>query len=334
MARAKLRIYIIPPYITGVDLYTPDVGKIFSTLTEVKVNKVSNGYSIIYRADDIKNMDMDILGNNIMKLFMTNLPNTMIDVDIMYYYIIKNENTDYEPHYDIDLKVVDSIIKLEKNFIETNLPNFGYIRNKFITELYQRISEKYNDIDEDLDDEDTDDEDDIYFNDFLTGITDDDDDDEDDIYDDRISAMSPFDFIESNIKGSNNNYHTPKKKHRKEYAQSRILYDAKNAKRSYNRHGVIICSDKSSKKKDMKIIKEFLKDFFPGNSNWIKEFRHDVLCRWMKMYSISKKDLKELEKTHRKAQNAKRNSIKTEKTLDFTRRLFNVPIDRWDDPSK
>ena len=159
-------------------------------------------------------------------------------------------------------------------------------------------------------------------------------DDDDDIYDDRISAMSPFDFLESNIKGSNNNYHTPKKKHRKEYAQSRILYDAKNAKRSYNRHGVIICSDKSSKKKDMKIIKEFLKDFFPGNSNWIKEFRHDVLCRWMKMYSISKKDLKELEKTHRKAQNAKRNSIKTEKTLDFTRRLFNVPIDRWDDPSK
>ena len=78
----------------------------------------------------------------------------------------------------------------------------------------------------------------------------------------------------------------------------KILKNDKNPKRSYKRHGVIICNDKKSRKNDEAIIKEFLKDFIPGDSEWIKSFRHDILKRWMKMYSISKSDLKELEKVH------------------------------------
>ena len=176
-------------------------------------------------------------------------------------------------------------------------------------------------------DEDDDDEDEDFFN--RIGMNHYDD------YDDEDDEENPFDILEDNLKGYNSNHRKRyKNKKTNEYPQSRVLRDAKNPKRSINRHGVIICSDKDARKRDEKIIKEFLKDFFPGDSDWKKEFRHDVLKRWMKMYCIAKKDLKELERTHRKAKNANRSNINTEKTLEFTRRLFNVPIDRWNDPSR
>lgn len=133
----------------------------------------------------------------------------------------------------------------------------------------------------------------------------------------------------------------PKKRRKKRrvskpsYGESRVVKDAKNPKKSYNRHGVVVCS-KDDIKKDEKILKEFLKDFIPGDANWKKDFRSDIVKRWIKMYAVTNKQLKQLEKQHRRARLAKRNksSIDTDRALEFTRKLFNTPIDRWNDPSK
>lgn len=330
MNRANLRLCIIP---SGVDVldsikdYSPSIdGKVFSSLTDIKVNKVSDGYSILYRSDDIKNMDMDVLGNNIMKLFMENVPNTIIDFKIFYY----SEVVDLPEIYTaIDLKTVNAILELENKF--ANVPEtsmFNYIRTMNLNKIISDVIANYNDLNEEDDEEDDSDSSD-YFEAFgLTNF----DNDDDDEYDEDDEDDNTFSFLEQYVNGGQKSKHKASKK-RNAYNESRVLYDAKNPKRSYNRHGVIIC-DKESKKRDEKILKEFLKDFFPGDAEWKKSFRNKVLKRWMKMYCVTKKDLKELEKAHRKVQNSKHGSINTEKTLDFTRRLFNVPIDRWSDPSK
>jgi hypothetical protein len=340
MNTANLKLCIIPSdaELSRVENYYPDTdGKIFSTLTEIKVNKVPDGYSILYRANDIKNMDISVLGNNIIKLFMKNIPDTMINIKMIYMYQVIDNNGDSINQ--IDIPVIHALLKLEEKF--TMLPKgngffFNYIRSENLVEIIKGVINSCKDIDDDYDD-DLDDEDDADLSDYFEslGIHDNYMDDDDD-YDDDDEEDNSLSILEAYMKDQNNGYvNSSKSKIRKKgYPESRILDTAKNPKRSYNRHGVIICNDKESRKRDEKILKEFLKDFFPGDAEWRKEFRKDVLKRWMKMYSISKRDLKELEKTHRKAKNAKRNNVKTEKTLDFTRRLFNVPIDRWNDPSR
>lgn len=328
MDKARLSLCVVPSCVelTNIVDYMPEhYGKIFSTLNEIKVNKTSTGYGIIYHSNDINNMDMDILGNNIIKILMQNLPNTSIELRLIYTIKVKDEYDDVDDV--IDISVVNSLLELESKFAKfnqnDNIP-FTYIRSDNMEYIITNVIKNYQDIDEE--DEEDDDLPD-YFEKF--GINPiDDEDDEDDEDDDSFSLLDHY------VKNGNySNNTTTKRKRNKKYQQSRVLYDAKNPKRSYSRHGVI-CTDKESKKRDEKILKEFLKEFFPGNAEWKKEFRHEVLKRWMKMYCVTKKDLKELERTHRKARNAKRNNVKTEKTLEFTRRLFNVPIDRWNDPNR
>lgn len=326
MNKADLLLCIVPSDVelTKVKRYIPGAhGKVFSTLTDIKVNKTQAGYSVLYTDEDIKNMDMDVLGNNIIKLFMDNLPDTTINVQIFYLFETLDEYGETE--YNVDINVVNAILTLENKFMgaeESGIVPFKYTRSVDVTRIITDIVKNYKDVN-DEDDSDDDDDDDgeeptLRMQDFfeglgfLDGIHDEDDDDDDD---DSISFMDN------------------RKKQKKSYPQSRVLGKANNPKKSFNRHGVII-TDKETKKKDEKILKEFLKEFFPGDAEWKREFRHDVLKRWMKMYCVTKKDLKELEKAHRKAMNSKRSSINTDKTLDFTRRLFNMPIDRWSDPTK
>ena len=326
MNKVNLQLNIIPPVdnLSSIRNYFPEYsGKIMSTIREIKVNKIPNGYSIIYNSEDITNMDMDILSNNIIKLFMKNVPNTIINISIFNYYEIDNEDEEYDY---IEMNLVNALLSLENKFMhlpENGSIPFTYTRSKSMDYLATTITENYNDVFNNDEDED-----DYYpntpnMNNYFEsfGLDDhynDSDGDEDDD-DDIISLLNP-----------NGN-----KKHKKKNIQSsKIFYEAKNAKRAYNRHGVIICTSKKSKERDEKILKEFLKEFFPGDAEWKKNFRKDVLKRWMKMYCISKGNLKDLEKANRKAKNFKRNNNKNEKTLDFTKRLFNVPIDKWNDPSR
>lgn len=338
MNTANLKLCVVPSNVddlTTILDYDPiNDGKVFSTVTDIKVNKVDVGYSVLYRSDDIKNIDPEVLGNNIIKIFMENLPNTDIIFTITYLFNIENMG---ETHVSLDIETLNALIKLENKFHAINNPNipFKYMRSVGMDRIINACISQYKDIDDDdYDDDDDDDEDssDVYdfFNSIgISGYDDyDDDDDDDEDYDDNV-----VDFLGVNVQQYSPK-HRKNNKIRMDYPQSRVFHEGKNPKRSYNRHGVIICPDKESRKRDEKIIKEFLKHFFPGDSEWKKEFRHDVLKRWMKMYCISKKDLKELEKSHRKSKNSKRNSINTDKTLEFTRRLFNVPIDRWNDPNR
>lgn len=125
-----------------------------------------------------------------------------------------------------------------------------------------------------------------------------------------------------------------KKKGKKTYRISRAVKAANSPKKSYKRHGVIICSDKDAIKKDRKIIKEFLKDFIPGDSKWKRHFRDDLLDRWIRVYVITKKQLKRFEKNQHRESDKDRLSRNARQTIDFTRRLFNVPIDTWNDPTR
>lgn len=329
----NLIIYIIP---SGIELlnvkhFNPENGQVFSNLNEIKVNKMTNsGYSILYTTNDITNMDMNIFGNNVIKLFMKNLPGKNICIQLCYLYEVRNNN--YELYDDIDISVVNAILELENKFInisENSQMPFTYNRSQYMNTIIKNIINNYNDINDDTYDDDDDTMDDFFESLGINSYYDNDDsdyeDDSDDDYDDR-----QFSFLDPYVQGKK-----IKNKHKKDYQESRIFYEAKNAKRSYNRHGVIICNDKKAKERDEKILKEFLKEFFPGDAQWKKDFRRDVLKRWMKMYCVSKKNLKELEKANRKIRNSNRiNNINTEKTLEFTRRLFNVPIDRWNDPSR
>lgn len=306
--------------------YVPALhGKVLSSLAEIKVNKTNNGYGILYHSNDIKNMDIDILGNNIIKLFMDNIPNTNINFQLLYLFeVVDNDDN---PYNGSDISVINSLLKMEQKFCkfngDGNIP-FTYFRSEIMNHIINSIIDDYRN----MEDED-DDCDDVtglsqYFKSFgISPIEDDYDDDDDE---------DSLDFLDSHLRGTSKS--NSKHKRHKSYPESKIFRDAKNPKRAYHRHGVIICTDKEAKRRDKKILKEFLEEFFPGDSEWKKDFRREVLKRWMKMYCVTKKDLKAFEKTHRKAVNAKRNNARTEKTLEYARRVFNVPIDRWNDPNR
>lgn len=350
------------------------LGKEFSSETEIKVNKTVDGYSILYDDYVFANIDNKSLVNSIINLFVKNLKSWHINFEIQYHVNVdrfirltaRGQRFYFEQDYNTILTLIHKVLEFSDIVSNTLRDSDESIRSSFSYNISEslksaaafNLSEKLKNLnsakenneksskksleyyrnDDDDDDEDNkkvssrkyDDEDGFdLFRDILTGnytYTDDDDDEveyedeEDDDYEDDPK---------------------PKKRRKKRivskpsYGESRVVKDAKNPKKSYNRHGVVVCS-KDDIKKDEKILKEFLKDFIPGDANWKKDFRSDIVKRWIKMYAVTNKQLKQLEKQHRRARLAKRNksSIDTDRALEFTRKLFNTPIDRWNDPSK
>jgi hypothetical protein len=94
--------------------------------------------------------------------------------------------------------------------------------------------------------------------------------------------------------------HKKKRKLRFESAHSRIFAHANNKKRNVKNRGIIISSNKKDKRKDREILKSFLKEFIPGKAPWIKMYRSMVLERWLKLYSMSKKEEKKYRNESRK----------------------------------
>lgn len=281
---------------------------LFSNHKAIKVNNVGKyHYSILFDSDEFTALNQLTLADNIYKILTKNLPGSRIKFHIDYRHIsddgkdfLSNESMT-SIHLLIDtLQAIGEISAedLTANYTaEITTPNPTFDFASFLD----------NDTDDDDDNEDEDD---------------DDSDDEDD------DLSSAFDKI---MKSD----YTSKKKH-KNYDSSYVIEDAKDPKKAYHRHGVIVCSKKSSIRKDEKTIRKFLKNFFPGDNKWVKDFRDDVLNRWMSMYMITGDKLKKMERKHRKDKSKKHKSDNAAKTLDFTRRLFNTPLvrDRWDDPSK
>ena len=313
------------------DIYS----KQFSTLTEIKVNKHNDEYMVVYSDNDFKQLNPRSFVINFVGLFLKNIPNTVIDVTLKYIYAAK-EFDSIEGYEDVELFdpdtaktaiLVDNLLDNISESGSTKLISYHRLRS-FVNMIsdYQEYIYMKDDLEDGSDiDIDDDEDDDEFVPNMSRSYDDDDEDDPNDI----------AKFV-AGITGGKSNKSKSKKKGKKsvDYGTSRVLRRADSPKRAYNRHGVIIASDKDDIKRDEKIIKEFLKEFIPGNQEWKKEFRHDLLKRWISMYCVSKKDLKRLEANHRKKTRKRRSSIDADKTLDFTRRLLNVPLDNWNNPNK
>lgn len=314
MNRVNVMLHIIPSEVEPDDLETYDEsrhGKVRSNTCEIKVNKVTNGFSVIYTDDVFKRLDCNILGSNIIRLFKTNVPNAIIDMGIFYHYELDDGSVEF------DKTSAEKIFKLDAFLSKNSDRIFIYHHTESVTET----SDYY----EDLNDEDelSGRFSNLFGDSFDDSSLYDDDEDDDD-------SSDPFRYMERAMSRKK----SKDRKQSESYGRSRVLRNAKNPKKAYRRHGVLIANDKDDIRKDEKIIKAFLRDFIPGNSSWKKDLRKDVLDRWLRTYALSKKNINRLEKEYRRANDNKRDKDKTDRALDFTRKLFNVPIDRWNDPSK
>lgn len=310
MEKIDLRIHVNPSGVNPMDLedFNPTRdGKIMSTADKININKSATGYSVVYESNVFNTVDKALLMANLVKIFKTNLPNCIVDLGICY-------NFETEEEYEFDYETFGAVMDFNsfcKDIVNTNrVDNLVYTETDSIENLIEFYETHFNnetEYDDEGDEEPTFDE-----NSDPTGI---------------LAALYGMESDEKK-----------KKKHKKSkeyYGRSRVWKNAKNAKRAVKRHGVVIADDKDDIKKDEKILKEFLKDFLPGSASWQKDFRSDVLKRFINMYAVSKKNLKRLEKQHKKNRRKKYyNNIDTDKALDFTRRLLNVPVDRWNDPTK
>lgn len=304
MNRTNLTVHIIPSssvYYNLEDYDEVEHGKTLSNAREIKVNQVRDGYTIVYGGDVFKRLNMDVFGANVIKLFQTNLPNSVIDMYIDYHYELEDDDDKF------DGEVAEKIISFDQAMVKMSKNTFRYHRSESVMDAIEYL-------------QDINDSDDEYGNMF----EDDGDDDEGDFDVDDI-----FGFLNAPNKSGKKSKSKPDS-----YGRSKVFRNANNPKRAYRRHGVLVADSKDDIRRDEKILKEFLKDFFPGNSDWKKDFRRDLLKRWIRMYVVSKKKLKELERDYRKSKSSKKSNANTDKALDFTRRLFNVPLDRWNDPSK
>lgn len=291
-----------------------------STATNLGVNRIDDNYVIVLSPETFESMHDYIsqLGASIVKMFNVNLP----DKDVL-------------------MSIVVSVSKRPSNKFHETLAAFANIAsnfNKFSRIQYIGCNDLNGDDDEEEEENVVDPEesaDDIR-NRLMEQIAseynssdEDDDYDEDDEDEDAASDIEDeFDF------GYTNKMYPKKNKPKKPYyGTSRIWKNSDNIKRSIKRHGVVVTDSKKDVKSDEKIIKEFLKDFIPGGADWKKEFRKEVLERWMHCYAIEKKRLKKYEKKARKHSRKKR-AIDPNKAVEFTKRLFYTPIDKWADPSR
>lgn len=304
MDKVNVSIHIIPSdqeSQMALESYNPKRdGRIQSSVSEIKVNRCINGYSIVFIDEVFEELNPAQFVASMISLFNKNLHNTMLSVTMQYHY--DDESFDED--------TAEAVIRMDDMMLRVmdsgQVLTFGYNGTVNIDEVFKDWKDA---TEGDSDGSDDDDDDGLFDSDDPLGFFLDRNDDEDD--------------------------EKPHRHHKYDYPHSRVWREAKNPKRAIRRHGVLIAASKGDLKKDEKILKEFLKEFLPGNAEWKREFRSDVAKRWMQMFAISKKQLKHLERQHRKAKARKnKKSSNTEKALDFTRRLFSVPVDHWSDPNR
>lgn len=308
MNKVDVIIHILPNNVSLTKLigFSPEEdGKTFSSVDDVKINKAKYGYSILYSADDFMKLDKPKFTAAMIKIFTKNLPDTALNVSLEY-----NYEELIDEHFD---EAVGNAV-INYGVLLTNIANTHKVAG-FTYESSQNLIDL---IDTEYDEPDNDE--DYSIEDLLNGRHPRFNDGVDD------SDEDPFErfFHDDEDDDETNGYY---------YGKSRVVADARNGKRDFHRHGVIV-SSKNDIAKDRKILKKFLKDFIPGNSSWKKEFRNDVLKRWMSMYAISKKDLKYMQqRTKKDAYENKRNKNITN-AINLTTKLFTSPVDNWYDPNR
>lgn len=329
--RVKIKLLVIPDLQSDIDEMEYDKatdGSIFSSATNINVNKTRYGYSVLYQAHEFTKMKMSTFLASLIKLFSDNLKDSSFKLSIRY------AKEDLKP-INVDGIVIYNLATIVRLVSEIDdLVVLDDYAMDYIESAVNEIEEDNNDDsqeeqittgDDQLDallgltaapESFADDFDGDTFTQLLLGDNNEEDEEED--ADDILAALLDND---------------KKKKKKKEYDPSRILKESKNPKKEIKLHGVIINDSKKDVKRDERTIKEFLKDFIPGSAEWKKEFRNDLAKRWLKMYTVDKKQLKELEKQHKKKMNRKKIN-RNKKILNFTDKLFNVPVNNWYDPSR
>ena len=284
-----------------------------SSLDEIRVNKVQNGYAVLYTDELFKRLDVASFTENLINLFRSNLPG--IPIDIVIYYRFWTRET-FSPECGITILQMDDYME---DYPGGN--TVSYITSESVEAIYQAYDEDDGTFDFDAVEDPDGSDDDLDYT----------DEDEDiDIDPEVLESLAQYIDIERDNSGGKKG-----KGKKKLYGSSRVLNSVKHPKKDYKRHGIIVANDKSALKKDEKILREFLKDFIPGKAGWIKDYREDVLERFMRMYVVSKKTLKKLEKHHRKHKGSKGKDgkkISKESAMNFTRNILNR--DSWNNPNK
>lgn len=275
-------------------------GAAFSSLDEIKVNKIGSDYSVIYSDELFQKLDTSAFAENLINILASNLPDANFNISL-HYWACNNEEL-FSPECGV------AVIHLNNYLDDYEDERVLYTTSgsaEYLVDCYDEDTEEFD------------------FEPEVAGTIDqaDDDDDEDDV-NESSSILDQY-------------LNNDRKMKSKSYGSSKVLKSLKNPKKYVKRHGIMVSNDKSAKKKDEKIIKSFLRDFIPGKSSWVREYREEVLDRWMGSYAISKKTLQKLEKAHSKQHGKSHkngSNITKETAMNLTRKFFSK--DSWNDPNR
>ena len=269
----------------------------FSTTEKIFINKTDDFYHINYRFNDYLQLNLVKFAKILTSMFGKNMPGITFDLMVISE-IDKNSR----------------IAELHKVFVD-NSNNINVINPKL----------KLVNTDEDDEDDEYNDE------------TDDEFDPEDDEYNDAdceetvdtINQILGMGGGHGSASGKHKGHHKNNKtdeKYKKSYSSSRIFKETNHAKRDIKRHGIIIESSNKARDRDEGIIKSFLKDFIPGDSNWIKSYRKTILKRWINQYSITKKSAKKITKRNEEIMRSgnKKNNISVDRVSNATQNILKL----------
>lgn len=302
MSTAKLDLVVTP-----ANFKSAYEGCIYSDKHKINVNLIQDVYVILFTDDEFKNVNPVEILRDIKNLMQSNIKETEIIFTIIY-----------DGRNNLDQKTLLGLLKIDSDLSAKPRSLYPLIYNPSdqLVEIAQKVvynnhmnesravsrpnykeeKEKY---EQQMDD------------------------------DEFMKAFYGIDLPKGKKK-----YKSKSGKKRFNYASSKVLKASSRPKKSYNRHGVIICKNKKAIKKDEETIKDFLKDFIPGNSSFKKNLRKDLLKRWMAMYVITKKRANKMQKNFKKSLNKVSKHEKTEQIIDFTKKMISIPIDSWNDPNR
>jgi hypothetical protein len=307
------------------NLYTPEIwgsiGSNISAIEKIKVNLVNGRFTIILDAQDFVKIDSDYY-NRISNLFAIKCPDKLLSLRILIddniintpdgTVLIAKANNDYSEIKELIKSPSNNIAKINiaDALIGSNEDGRSLVYAIPIpNDTIENPDSKHNRFKVNPD---------SYYSDFIfSGV-------------DNNHGKNLLDEVADSSKKKKKSSKKPIKKN---YKTSRSMKAADSPKKDYNQRGIII-SEKDAIKADEKIIKEFLEDFIPGNSEWKKNLRKELTKRWMNSYVLTSKNVKYLDKQYKKYRKNSKSSKKSKKADKINKKIFASTNDFWNDPNK